>query len=100
MAAGAGVIVVLSAGLIDWLACESGSSAACDRQPLAHAQDIVGWAAAGALLAAGALQFWRSRGVALTALALAAAMLLVWALMADAAVHGWDDLKLLPGIGV
>jgi len=96
IAVGATTAIVLSAGIIDWLACESGPSAACDRQSLAHAQYVTGWVAAGALVTAAALQFWRSRATAVSALALATAIVIVWALMADAAVHGWDDLKLLP----
>jgi hypothetical protein len=88
--------IVLASGIIDWLACESEGSAACDRQSLAHAQVIVGWIAAGVLLVSGALQFWRRGVVAAIALVFAAASVVTWALMADAAVHGWDDLKFFP----
>jgi hypothetical protein len=94
--AAAAAAIVLAAGTLDWLACESEPSAACDRQALAHTQFVVGWAAAGVLLTAGTLQFWRNRVVAAIAFLLAAATVVTWALLADAAVHGWDDLKFFP----
>jgi uncharacterized membrane protein len=96
IAAVAAAAVALAAGLFDWLSCESGPSAACDRRSLAHAQLIVGWVAAGVALGAGALELWRGRVLATIALVLAVATVVFWALLADAAVHGWDDLKVFP----
>jgi hypothetical protein len=88
--------VVLLAGAIDWLACESEGSEACGRQNLARAQLYV--AVAGlvpALLLV--VDTWRGSRRAVAWLVLGVAVYAVWGLLADAAVHGWDDLVLVPG---
>jgi hypothetical protein len=86
---------VLPAGAWKWLACENVGSEACGRKPLADAQFVV--ACSG--IAPAVLLVWdtvrRSRR-ALLWLAIGIAIYVAWALLLDAAIHGWDDLKLLP----
>jgi len=92
---GAGA-ALFAAGLIDWLACDVEPSEACERHELARLQ--LGVAAAGAIpsiVVAGALVA-RKRLAGVLALVLAVLFYGTWAVLADAAVHGWDDLKLIP----
>jgi hypothetical protein len=80
----------------NWLACENEGTPACARQDLAYAQyivAIVGLVPAVALVLAVAL---KKRWLAAVALAVGVPLYLAWAVLLDAAVHGWDDLKLLP----
>jgi hypothetical protein len=82
----------------DFVACESGpGTEACGRRGLAQAQL---WVAVGGLIPAG-LTVWaafdptRSRvpGFALASLI----VYLTWAVLNDAAVHGWGaDMRLVP----
>jgi hypothetical protein len=84
------------AAVLDWLACESGPSEACDRKHLARLQlqvAVVGLAPVFAFAVAW-IGGWRRVAVAM--LVVAAWTYLTWALLADAAVHGWDDLKFFP----
>ena len=84
------------AGVIDWLACDSGPSQACDRKDLARLQlqvALVGLAPSVAFAVAW-IGGWRR--LALAMFLLAAGTYLAWAVLADAAVHGWDDLKFFP----
>jgi hypothetical protein len=86
---------VLPAGAWKWLACENEGSEACGRKPLADAQFMV--ACIG--IAPAILLVWdtfRSNRRALLWLGLGAAIYVTWAVLLDAAIHGWDDLKLLP----
>jgi hypothetical protein len=92
---GAG-FAVLVGGAVDWLACENEGTEACSRQDLASGQftlAIVGLVPAFVLLLATVLG---KRRLAIASLVVGVPLYLVWALLLDAAVHGWDDLKLLP----
>ena len=82
---------------IQWLACESGPSLACDRKELADAQLAVAVAGLAPLLLL-AWASWRGQRYAWIWLAVAALTYLAWALLADAAVHGWDDLRFFPDL--
>jgi hypothetical protein len=86
---------VLPAGAWKWLACENEGTEACGRKPLADAQFVVAWIG----IAPAILLVWdtvrRSRR-ALLWLGIGIATYIAWALLLDAAIHGWDDLKLLP----
>lgn len=86
---------LLPAGAWKWLACENQGTPACERKPLADAQFVV--ACVG--VAPAIFLVWdtmrRSRR-ALVWLGIGIAVYVAWALLLDAAVHGWDDLKLLP----
>jgi hypothetical protein len=80
----------------NWLACENQRTPACERQDLASTAltvAIVGIVPAVALVAAAALG---KRRLALVALVVGGATYIAWAVLLDAAVHGWDDLRLLP----
>jgi hypothetical protein len=80
----------------NWLACENEGTPTCARQDRAYAQYIValvGLVPAAALVLAVAL---KKRWLAAVALAVGVPLHLAWAVLLDAAVHGWDDLKLLP----
>lgn len=93
---GGAAFAVLVAGVVNWLACENEGSEACSRQDLASAQFIVamvGLVPALVLVVAAALS---SRRMAVLALALGVSVYLAWAFLMDAAIHGWDDLKLIP----
>ena len=82
--------------MVNWLACENEGTEACARQDLAFAQyvlAIVGFAPAVTIVVAAALQ---SRRLAALTLAVGVPTYLAWGVLLDAAVHGWDDLKLLP----
>jgi hypothetical protein len=82
--------------VIDWLACDVESSEACERQGLARLQLGVAWLGLVPGLAfAVAAVAWRRRAM-IVSLAVAISVYATWAVLADAAVHGWDDLKLLP----
>jgi hypothetical protein len=87
---------VLPAGAWKWLACENGGTPACGRKPLADAQFVV--ACVG--IAPAILLVWdtvRRRRRALLWLSIGIGTYVAWAtLLLDAAIHGWDDLKLLP----
>ena len=98
------VIVLFAAALstvpvafaIDWVACENQGTPACERKDLAQAQFYV--AIAGvvpALLLV--VDTWRGRRRAVAWFAFGLAVYVAWGLLADAAVHGWDDLLLVPG---
>jgi hypothetical protein len=92
---GAG-FAVLAGYAVNWLACENQGTPACARQDLALAQfqlALVGLIPAFVLVFAVVL---RKRRVAVAAVALGVTLYLTWALLLDAAVHGWDDLTLLP----
>lgn len=84
------------AGLIDWLACEQDTSASCDRASLARTQLIVGWAAAAGLVGFGLLQLRIGRRIAIAGLVLVVMLIVGWGMLADAADHGWGDLKFFP----
>ena len=93
---GAAAFAFLVAGVVNWLACENEGTEACSRQDLASAQFIlamIGLVPALVLVVAAA--FGRKRMAAL-ALAVGVPLYLAWAFLMDAAVHGWDDLKLVP----
>jgi hypothetical protein len=84
------------AAVLDWLACENDTSEACDRANLAQLQlqvAVVGIAPVSAF-AVACIGGWRR--VAMAMVVLAAGTYLTWAVLADAAVHGWDDLKFFP----
>jgi hypothetical protein len=63
------------------LACESGD---CVHKTLAQIQLVVGWIAAAALVAAGVLQLWASRPIAIRGFIVAAVLVLGWAVLAEA----------------
>jgi hypothetical protein len=93
---GGAVFAALVGGAVSWLACENQGTPACARQDLASAQftlAIVGLVPAIVLLLAALLN---RRRLALAAVVVGVPLYLLWALLLDAAVHGWDDLKLLP----
>jgi hypothetical protein len=80
----------------NWLACQNGGTPACARQEFASAQftlAMVGLVPALVLVLAALLG---KRRLAIAALIVGVPLYLVWALLLDAATHGWDDLKLLP----
>jgi uncharacterized Tic20 family protein len=92
---GAG-FAVLVGGAANWLACENQGTPACARQDLASAQftlAIVGLILSFVLVLAAV---FGKRRLAIAAVVLGIPLYLAWALLLDAAVHGWDDLKLLP----
>jgi hypothetical protein len=93
---GGACFAVLVAGTWDWLACENEGTEACRRQDLASAQfelAIVGLVPALVLVVAAALG---KRRLAAFALAVGVPLYVAWAVLLDAAIHGWDHLKLLP----
>jgi hypothetical protein len=93
---GGAVFAFLVAGVVDWLACENEGTPACSRQDLAFGQFIlavIGLLPALVLVVAAAL---RKKRLAALALAVGVPLYLAWAVLLDAAVHGWDDLKLIP----
>ena len=86
----------LVAGAVDWLACENEGTPTCSRQDLASAQftlAVIGLIPALVLFVAAAL---RKKRLALLAMAVGVPIYIVWVFVVDAAVHGWDDLKLAP----
>jgi hypothetical protein len=92
---GAG-FAVLVGGAANWLACENQGTPACARQDLASAQfalAIVGLIPSCLFVLAVLL---RKHRLAIAALVLGIPLYVTWALLLDAAVHGWDDLKLIP----
>lgn len=93
---GAAAFAFLVAGVVNWLACENQGTEACSRQDLASAQFIlalIGLVPALVLVVAAALD--RKR-MAAFAVAVGVPLYLTWAFLMDAAIHGWDDLKLVP----
>ena len=91
----AACFTVLPAGAWKWLACESEGSEACGRKALADAQFVV--ACIG--IAPAMLLVWdtfRGNRRALLWLGAGLAVYAAWAVLLDAAIHGWDDLELLP----
>jgi hypothetical protein len=93
---GGAVFALLVAGAANWLACENQGTPACARQDLAFGQFIlamIGLVPALLLVVAVAV---RKRWVATLALAVGVPLYLAWAVLLDAAVHGWDDLRLVP----
>jgi hypothetical protein len=92
---GAG-FAVLVGGAVSWLACENEGTPACARQDLATAQfrlAVAGLIPSFLLVLAALLG---KRRLAIAAVVLGVSLYLAWALLIDAAVHGWDDLTLLP----
>jgi hypothetical protein len=93
---GGAVFAVLVAGVTSWLACENEGTPACARQDLVSAQftlAIVGLIPSFVLVLAALLGM---RRLAIAAVVVGVPLYVVWAILLDAAVHGWDDLKLLP----
>jgi hypothetical protein len=93
---GGAAFAFLAAGVVSWLACENEGTEACSRQELASAQFVlamIGLAPALVLVVAAALG---KKRLAAVALAVGVPLYLAWALLMDAAIHGWDDLKLVP----
>jgi|SRR5215211_6534636 len=84
------------AAVLDWLACESGPSEACDRQDLARLQLQIALAGLAPTLAFAFVWIRGWRRVAVATFILVVGTYLSWAVVADAAVHGWDDLKFFP----
>ena len=85
-----------SAAVVNWLACENEGTPACGRQDLASAQftlAMIGLVPALVLVAAAAPGKKRMAAVALL---VGVPLYLAWAFLMDAAIHGWDDLKLVP----
>jgi len=93
---GAAIAAVVLARLIDVFACESGASEACDRQALAEVQFAVACIGLIPALGLAVSVILGRRRMAWLLLAVAAATYAVWGVLADAAEHGWDDLKLVP----
>jgi hypothetical protein len=91
-----GIVSLPFAWAIWFVACDSPGSQACDRYELATGQLFV---ALGGVVALAVLAFdaARRRRRAYFWLAAAIGLFLTWGLLADAAVHGWDELKLVPG---
>jgi hypothetical protein len=93
---GGAAFAFLVAGVANWLACENQGTPACNRQDLASAQftlATIGLAPALVLVVAVALG---KKRIAALALVVGVPLYLAWALLLDAAIHGWDDLKLVP----
>jgi hypothetical protein len=93
---GGAVFALLVAGAVNWLACENEGTPACDRQDLAFGQFVlamIGLVPAFVLVVAVAVQ---KKWLATLALGVGLPLYFAWALLLDAAVHGWDDLKLIP----
>jgi hypothetical protein len=93
---GAAAFAFFVAGIVNWLACENEGTEACSREDLAFAQFIlaaIDLVPALALAVAAALA---NRRMAALALAVGVPVYLAWAVLMDAAIHGWDDLKLVP----
>jgi hypothetical protein len=93
---GGAAFAFLVAGVVNWLACENEGTPACSRQDLAFAQFIlatIGLAPALVLVIAAALG---KKRIAALALAVGVPLFLAWAFLMDAAIHGWDDLRLVP----
>jgi hypothetical protein len=94
----AGALATLPfAWAIDWLACENDTSEACARQDLASLQQVVAWIGLLPAVLFSVAFLWGRQRLAWIALALAVGAYAAWAVLADAAVHGWDDLMLFPG---
>jgi hypothetical protein len=95
-ALGGACFAVLVANAVNWLACENEGSEACERQDLASTQLVVaiaGLAPAIVLVVAAARG---NRRITALALVVGVPLYLGWAILVDAAVHGWDDLTLVP----
>ena len=93
---GGAVFAVLVSAVVNWLACENEGTPACGRQDLASAQftvAMIGLVPALVLVAAAALGKKRMAAVALV---VGVPLYLAWAFLMDAAIHGWDDRKLVP----
>jgi hypothetical protein len=93
---GGACMAVVVAAAWNWVACENEGSEACGRQQIAATQLIValvGVVPAVALVVTVALGRRRFAGVVLS---VGVATYAAWAVLLDAAIHGWDDLKLLP----
>jgi hypothetical protein len=93
---GSAVFALLLAGAANWLACENEGTPACARQNLAFGQYIlamIGLVPALVLVVAAAV---RKKWLAALALTVGVPLYLAWAVLLDAAVHGWDDLTLVP----
>ena len=93
---GGAAFALLVAAVVNWLACENEGSDACSRQELASEQFLlatIGLVPALLLVVAAAL---RKRRLAVLALTVGVPVYLAWAILMDAAIHGWDDLKLVP----
>ena len=93
---GGAAFAFLVAGVVNWLACENEGTPACSRQDLASAQFIlatIGLVPALVLVVAAALG---KRRMAAVALVVGVPLYFAWAFLMDGAIHGWDDLKLVP----
>jgi hypothetical protein len=93
---GGAAFAFLVAGVLNWLACENEGSEACSRQDLASAQFVlamIGLVPALVLVVAAALS---KRRMAILALSVGVPLYFAWAILMDAAIHGWGDLKLVP----
>ncbi|MDP9490948.1 MAG: hypothetical protein M3P42_01900 [Actinomycetota bacterium] len=92
----AAVFAVFFAAVIDWLACDTEPSQACDRKDLARLQLQIAVVGLAPIFAFAVAWIGEWRRVAVAMFILAVGSYLTWAVLADAAVHGWDDLKFFP----
>jgi hypothetical protein len=93
---GGAAFAVLVGHTAHWLACENEGTPTCARQDLAWATfvlAIVGLIPSFVLVLAALLA---KRRLAVAAVVVGAPLYLAWAILLDAAVHGWDDLRLIP----
>jgi hypothetical protein len=96
LAVAAGAVAILAGWAVDFVACESPSEA-CERKDLARAQLFVALACGGLLWGFVAAVAGRRLRLARVLLGLAIPVYLAWALLNDAAVHGWgSDMTLVP----
>ena len=96
VALGGACFAVMFATAVDWLACENEGTPACERQDLASTQQavaLIGLVPAIVLVVAGARG---NRRLTVLALVVGLPLYVGWAILVDAAVHGWDDLTLVP----
>ena len=90
----AALFSLLPAAAWKWLACENEGTEACRRKELADLQFVV--ACIG--VAPAILLVWdtvRGNGRAFVWLGIGLTIYVAWAVLLDAAIHGWDDLRLL-----
>jgi hypothetical protein len=93
-----GSLFALIAGwLVDGLACDTEGSEACDRQDLANAQLWVALAGVALVTWIGITAWRRQYHLTRPLLLCALVLYLGWAVLNDAAVHGWGaDMPLVP----
>lgn len=93
---GGACFAILVSGTWQWLACVNEGTEACAREHLAFAAFVLAIVGAVAPLTLAVAAVVGHKRLAAAAGAVGVPLYVTWAVVFDAAGHGWDELTLVP----